>query len=922
VQALDIRRTIVAARPALSLFLGTMAGSAAWLLWLRFTGTNPPLGVPIGLVVGGLILSGVEFWPVAVLGMLAAFWLVEPSRPLLLQIIPAITIPAGGAVTALLIRRFGVRPAEILEPRSLFWVFVAAVTGSVVASTLGTAGAVAMGQTSAPLMEFVERFARQGLGVILVAPLVLVWTMPPRERWSLRKWLGFAATMLLCGLASSIVFLTPQYVPVAWAVFPPLVLAALGWHLRGVTTATMITAVMILSGTGLGRGPFAVEAPEFRAVFAQMFIAVTCAMMLLLATYADERRAGDKLRLADERLRVLRANLTNMVRNAASPIAIVDSDMRYIATSQRFLSAYRLPTETNIEGQSHYDIFPQARAHQATHRRILAGEQFSAVNEPFTNTDGTLEYISWNQRPWYDENMQIVGIIMSSELVTAEINSRQQLEGAEQRYRAVFEQAGVGVGLLTLDGIYFEVNDRSCALTGYSRDEVIGQSFELICDPPDWETTAAAIRALTNGEIEFYSADRVIRTKGGELRPVHATANLVRRSDGTPDHIISVLQDISERVQAQQALSESEKRLRLAQEAAGVGVWEIDLARGGARHSPESARLFGVPWRDSGYRMSDFETRLGDAQIAQLRVAIQQARETRGPLDMTLLLSLPDGEQRWVNLQGSYDPHDGNPRLLGLAIDITHDMEAEAQLREAHDKLLRVARLSAMGAMASTLAHELNQPLSAITNYVEASRYRVRRESQPDPAVLDALDQAREQALRAGDIIRKIRAFTVTGEIASERVDLGTVVRAACDSVRQLRLATGVAITCEIDPTPASLIGDALQLEQVVANLARNAVEATQGCEQRTVTVSTRVRPQDVVVRVEDTGRGISEALIENLFEPFRTSKETGTGLGLPICRTIVEAHGGRLWAENKADGGAQFSFTIPLAEGEGIASR
>ncbi|MET0309056.1 MAG: PAS domain S-box protein [Sphingomonas sp.] len=919
-QALDIRRTIAAARPAAPLFIGTLIGSATWLLWLRFTGTNPPLGVPIGLVVGGLILTGAEFWPVAVLGMFAAFWLVEPTRPFLLQLIPSLALPAGGVVTAVLIRKLGVRPAEILEPRSLFWVFAAAVAGSIVASSLGTAGALAMGQTHAPLIEFSDRFARQGLGVILVAPLVLVWGTPPRERWTPRKWLGFAGTMLFCALASSIVFLTPQYVPVAWAVFPPLVLAALGWHLRGVTTAMAIAAVIILSGTGLGRGPFAVEAPEFRAVFAQMFIAVTCAMMLLLATYADERRAEDKLRLADARLKASRLNLTNMVRNAASPVAIVDRDMRYVATSQRFISAYRLQDIGQIEGRSHYDLFPQALEKRGTHQRVLSGETFSAVNEPFRNTDGTKEYVSWNQRPWYDEDNRIIGIIMASEVVTAEIAARLQLERAEQRYRAVFEQAGVGVGLLSLDGIYFEVNDRSCELTGYSRDEVIGQSFQLICDPPDWDTTAAAIAALVRGDIAYYSADRVIRTKDGELRPVHATANLVHGASGTPDHIISVLQDISERVQAQEALSESEKRLRLAQEAAGVGVWEIDLVKGGSRHSPESARLFGVPWRDGAYRMVDFEHRLGEAQVARLRVAIEQARRMNGPLDMTLSLNLPDGEQRWVNLQGSYDAHDGNPRLLGLAIDITHDMEAEAQLREAHDKLLRVARLSAMGAMASTLAHELNQPLSAITNYVEASRYRIRREAQADPAILEALDQAREQALRAGDIIRRIRAFTVTGEIASERVDLGAVVRAACDSVGQLKLATGVVIRSDIDPAPARLIGDSLQLEQVVSNLIRNAAEATQGCARRSVTVTTQVRRQDVLIRVEDTGRGISEALIENLFEPFRTSKETGTGLGLPICRTIVEAHGGRLWAENKP-GGAEFSFTLPFADGSEAAS-
>jgi len=240
-------------------------------------------------------------------------------------------------------------------------------------------------------------------------------------------------------------------------------------------------------------------------------------------------------------------------------------------------------------------------------------------------------------------------------------------------------------------------------------------------------------------------------------------------------------------------------------------------------------------------------------------------------------------------------------------------MEADAQLREVHEKLLRLARLNAMGAMASTLAHELNQPLAAITNYLEACRYLTRSRGDPDHSILDALDRARVQALRAGDIIRKIRSFTVSGEIATAQIDLNQVIRAACAAVRQLRVANGVKIDCDFDPVPARTIGDSLQIEQVVSNLIRNAVEATAGHARREVTVTSRIEAEEVHIQVADTGPGLSEAMLDNLFEPFRTTKETGTGLGLPICRTIVEAHGGRLWAENGAGGGAVFSFTLPI---------
>ncbi len=650
----DIRRILGALRLDALLFFGCFASSALWLMWSHATHNPPPISLSIGFAAAGLILGGVRHWWAVALGMLFAFLFAEPSRPLSTHLMAMAAVTSGAVTTASLIRRRGIRPAEILDPKSLAWVLVAAVAGALAAAVVGTASAWAHGRLDSLAEAFSDRATRFGLGLMLAAPLVLVWATPARDSWRPVAWLSFLAAMLLCVVVAAFTYLSRDVGPIAWVVYPPLILAALMFHLRGAATAVAATAIIILWGTGMGFGPFALADPEYRPLMAQGFVAVTCATTLLLATFGDKRRA-------------------------------------------------------------------------------------------------------------------------------------------------------------------------------------------------------------------------------------------------------------------EAALSESEKRLRLAQEAAGVGVWEIDLVRGGSRHSHESARMFALPWREGEYRMADFTERLGEAQVAELRAAIRDAGSTRGPLELTLQLALPDGGTRWVHLHGSYDPHDGRPRLLGLAVDITHDVEAQAQLREAHDKLLRVARLSAMGAMASTLAHELNQPLSAITNYVETCRYLMRRKPEPDHTVIDALELARDQALRAGAIIRKIRAFTMSGEIARQSVDLEAVIQDACASMRRLKLAQGVTITCDLDPGFPPLLGDSVQLEQVVANLARNAIEATEGCPRREVAIRTQVREHEVLVEISDTGRGLADEMIENLFEPFRTTKESGTGLGLPICRAIVEAHGGRLWAEN-GPAGAMFSFTLPLA--------
>jgi PAS domain S-box-containing protein len=902
------------ARPALLVFLGAFAGCVSWALWYRITGSNPPLGIAIGLSVGGLILFGTRLWPLLIVAVLLTYWLFDVHYSLITQLGSAIGLAAGSLLTATMIRRRGIRPAELLGPRSILWVFVAAIAGSALAAGIVAIGVMATGRS----FSLLDKFAQQGLGMMLAAPLVLVWATPPRQRWSPLRWAGFVAAMTFCAAVAALVFLTPNSGPIGGAIFPPLVLAALGWHLRGATTAVAISSVIMLWSVEIHTGPFSLADRQHQVLIAQMFVAVTAATILLLATYADERHAEDKLRLAAKRLEVSRRNLANMARDAATAVAILDRDLRYIAASPRYISDYRLPDDVPLEGRPHFEVFPEIPPERRDmYQRVLGGEQLYGDSQTVRHADGGIDYVRWSQRPWYDEDDRIAGIVLSSEIITAEFEARRKLEEAERRYRAVFEQAGVGVCRLSLDGTFLEINDRICALTGYPREELIGQNCRMISTAEEWPSTAAGMLALGRGDDPFYSDDRMIVTREGTLRPVHCTANIVRSGEGADDYIAIVIQDISPRVAAQRALEESEKMLRLAQEAAGVGVWEIDLIDGGSHLSPETARMFGLEWREGEYRMADVAAQMGEAQVLDLRGAIGKARQAEGPLDMTLALTLASGDARWVTLQGRYDPHDGHPRMIGLAIDITRDMEADAQLREVHEKLLRLARLNAMGAMASTLAHELNQPLAAITNYLEACRYLTRSRGDPDHSILDALDRARVQALRAGDIIRKIRSFTVTGDIAKTRLDLNGVIRAACAAVRQLKVAAGTRIDCEFEPVHACLIGDSLQIEQVLSNLIRNGVEATAGCERREVTVTSQLDGEEVCVRVADTGPGLSDTMLENLFEPFRTTKESGTGLGLPICRTIVEAHGGRVWAENGPDGGAVFSFTLPTVSAD-----
>ncbi|MES2443521.1 MAG: HAMP domain-containing sensor histidine kinase [Pseudomonadota bacterium] len=224
------------------------------------------------------------------------------------------------------------------------------------------------------------------------------------------------------------------------------------------------------------------------------------------------------------------------------------------------------------------------------------------------------------------------------------------------------------------------------------------------------------------------------------------------------------------------------------------------------------------------------------------------------------------------------------------------------------------SRLTAMSAMASTLAHELTQPITASQNYMQACAYRLRQKIDGLEDVLTMVEQASAQNMKAGIIIRRMRDFLVSGRIQGEREDLRALVATACAGIRcpgveQVEIVQAVA--------PGTVvIADRIQIGQVLNNLLTNAVQALEGCAVRRVTISAEPQGRMVAVRIADTGHGLPDAVFARLFEPFYTSKAAGTGLGLALSRTIVEAHGGQLWAERGDAGGAVFGLTLPVAAG------
>jgi two-component system sensor kinase FixL len=515
--------------------------------------------------------------------------------------------------------------------------------------------------------------------------------------------------------------------------------------------------------------------------------------------------------------------------------------------------------------------------------------------------------------------------ISSTQVIESDLRADQRASEAEQvaeELNLLIDGAqGHAIYMLDPDGNVTIWNKGAERLKGWTEDEIIGKKAALFY-PPDAVEAGKPVTDLVTaaGEGRFEEEAWRLRKDGSEFIASVTITPLWTRQ-GRLRGFAKIVTDITDRRAAEEAVLSRESHLRSILSTVPDAMVVIDDRGAILSFSTAAERLFGY----------------SEAELLGVNVSRLMPSPDRERHDDYITRYMQTGEKRIIGIgrvvfaqrkDGSTFPMElsigetteGAQRLFtGFIRDLTERQRTEQKLETLQSELIHVSRVSAMGTMASTLAHELNQPITAVTNYFEGVRDLLANPNPDDlPMIRDALDDGAKEALRAGYIVRRLRDFVARGEVEKTVEKLPPLINEAAVLGLMGARERGVEPRFDLDPYASPVLVDKVQIQQVLINLIRNAVEAMAQSPVRKLTVSTRLdQPGFVRVVVADTGPGVAPRVAEQLFTAFVSTKAEGMGLGLSICRTIIEANGGRIWMEPAQGGGAEFHFTLVRAETE-----
>ncbi len=501
----------------------------------------------------------------------------------------------------------------------------------------------------------------------------------------------------------------------------------------------------------------------------------------------------------------------------------------------------------------------------------------------------------------------------------------QRISRLEFEYQALLDAAVDAVITIDQHGSIQLFNHAAERLFGYKEEELVGRNVNILMpNPYHREHDGYLARYLATREPHIIGTGREVTAlrRDGSTFAADLAVGFVKGSE--PPRFVGFIRDITKRKDAQQALARSESELHAAQAMANLGNYVIHSDGGGANYrSPHFWRIIGVePTDDLADESIAFKQYLDNVVVPADRARVAEAMNTfdsgASAFDITYRIARPDGSIRQVHHIAQIARNEAGSilRHFGTLHDITVRQQAEDDARQMQERLAHFGRISTMGEMAAGIAHEINQPLTAIATYAQACQ---RFLSQPHSDMADiraGLEQIENQALRAGEVIRRLRSFVRNREVRREPLDPNQLLDDLLMLAQTDTRHHSVHIRLERGENLPQIQADPVQMQQVILNLVRNSIDAMLHMphDRREIVLSTRLNVEgEVEFNVCDHGAGLDESAKAELFNPFFTTKPTGTGLGLAISQSIVRSHGGKLWYRPNAQGGACFCFSLPV---------
>ena len=597
-------------------------------------------------------------------------------------------------------------------------------------------------------------------------------------------------------------------------------------------------------------------------------------------------------------------------------LAFLTSDCRYLYINQRLTEICGISVEDHI-GRSVREMVPNiADAVEGLVRSIVEnGEPVTGIEVNGQRTDKIGADRCWltNWYPLKGPDGRVLGVNVAAE----EITERKRAQVAvESRWRSVFETSTLGISLTGHDLKFVETNSAFQAMLGYSAEELRKISPADLMPEEEREPARTRLLELREGKKSNYEVVTRYRRKDGTIIWVNTFVSTIPGNKSDPPVFLATAIDITDRHHAERELRRTATYLAEAEKLSHTGCWARNTKSGELFWSPEEWRIFGLDPATTRLSYQVFLELVHPEDRTFLEEESRRAVREKRAYSIPFRAVLRDGTIKHIHSVGKpiFEESGDVVEYIGVSMDETERKRGEAALHEAQAELARVARLTTMGELAAAIAHEINQPLAAVVTNGNASLRWLARDTPNLEEAQQAVNRIVKEANRASDVIGRIRTLLRNDKPEFVGLNINDAIRDVLTLAQSALQSRGVSVRTELPAGLPPVLGDRVQLRQVIMNLIINGADAMKQVTDRprVVSIRSRLDTDSVQVAVEDSGTGLDASIIGRIFDPLFTTKPNGMGMGLSICRSIVEAHGGCLEAANGACHGAVFQFSVP----------